>query len=83
MKIPIVKVGNSRGIRFPKAVIEQCQLGPEVNLEVKNQKVIISPSVSPRLGWDKAFQKMAKNGDEGIEGEDFSNDWDEQEWEWK
>jgi antitoxin MazE len=81
MRIPIVRVGNSRGIRIPKAIIEQCQFGEEVNLEVRNQKVVISPVTPTRAGWSEAFQKLGDPG--AIEDNGFSNEWDAQEWEWK
>ena len=81
MRIPIVKVGNSRGIRFPKAIIEQCQFGEEVDLDVKNHKLVISPVTSTRSGWSEAFEKLGDPG--AIEDNEFSNEWDSQEWDWK
>lgn len=83
MKVPVVKVGNSRGIRIPKVVIEECGFDQEVNLEVKNRSIVITPAQAVRSGWSKAFQKMAKSVDDEFLDESFATDWEEKEWEWK
>ena len=41
MRTSIVRIGNSQGIRIPKIILEQCHLGPDVELEVKIKKLII------------------------------------------
>ncbi len=81
----IVKIGNSRGIRIPKTIFEQLGLSTEVELEVKEHELVVKPIQNPRKGWDKAFERMAGNGDdhlldrESLPGE---SSWDDQEWEW-
>ncbi|WP_022671328.1 AbrB/MazE/SpoVT family DNA-binding domain-containing protein [Hippea alviniae] len=82
MRASLVRIGNSKGIRIPKAILEQCNITDEVNLEIKDNKIIIEPVNSPRKGWDEAFKKMAKNGDDKLLDMPESN-WDEEEWEWK
>ena len=42
MKAQIVRIGNSRGVRLPKAVIEQAGLTEEVELEVRGNTVVIA-----------------------------------------
>lgn len=84
MKVSIVKIGNSRGIRLPKAIIEQCKLDQEVDLEVKDQKLIITPAKNVRAGWKDAFEQMSDFGDdESVLKQELSNDWDDKEWEWR
>lgn len=83
MKVPVVKVGNSRGIRIPKVVIEECGFSQEVNLEVKNQSIVITPAQTVRSGWGDAFKKMAKSGDDELLDKSLATDWEEKEWEWK
>ena len=85
MKATVVKIGNSRGIRIPKPVFEQCGFGAEVDLEVDNQKLIIRSANQPRKGWAKAFQAMAERGDDALLEHDTEagSTWDEEEWEWK
>lgn len=84
MRTSIVRIGNSQGIRIPKAIIEQCQLGTDVELEVKDKKLIISPVSGPRQGWGDKFAAMAASGDaELIDGELVNqSSWDENEWQW-
>ena len=82
MRASLVRIGNSKGIRIPKAILEQCNITDEVNLEIKDNKIIIEPVNSPRKGWDEAFKEMAKNGDDKLLDMPESS-WDEEEWEWK
>jgi len=85
MKAAIVKIGNSRGIRIPKPVFDQCGFANEVELEVENRRLVIRPSSTTRANWEKSFSLMAKKGDDAIQSEyaTMPNDWDETEWEWK
>ncbi len=52
MKTQLVRIGNSRGIRIPKPLIEQCRFGNEVELQVENERLIISaePLLLARAG---------------------------------
>lgn len=85
MKTAIIKIGNSKGIRIPKPILEQCGFADEeVDLEVQNHELIIR-SVNPiRSGWTDAFSQMAKFGDDALIGSvaEPGSVWDE-EWEWK
>ncbi|MEM1221799.1 MAG: AbrB/MazE/SpoVT family DNA-binding domain-containing protein [Verrucomicrobiota bacterium] len=85
MKASIIKIGNSRGIRIPKPVFEQCGFKEEVELEVKDDKLVVRPYAQARENWEAAFQAMAERGDDAIEPEyaDLSNEWDQEDWEWK
>jgi antitoxin MazE len=84
MRASIVRIGNSQGIRIPKVVLEQTRLHGEVDLEVKDEKIIISPIKKPRQDWDRQFKLMAERGDDKlIDSEVVSlTSFDEEEWEW-
>lgn len=82
MKLTLTKIGNSRGIRIPKPIIEECNLTDEVNVEVKGQSLLISPISHPRSGWEKKFQEMNALGDDTLILESSRNKWDDEEWEW-
>ncbi|MDY6953351.1 MAG: AbrB/MazE/SpoVT family DNA-binding domain-containing protein [Thermodesulfobacteriota bacterium] len=84
MRARVVKIGNSRGIRLPKPLLDQTGIMEDVDLEVDNNRIIIRPVSSPRSGWEDAFRTMAEKGDDGlvIEGEEISHSWDEEEWQW-
>ena len=84
MRASIVRIGNSQGIRIPKVVLEQTRLHGEVDLEVKDKKIIISPLKKPRQDWDRQFKLMAERGDDKlIDSEVVSlTSFDKEEWEW-
>lgn len=85
MRARIVKIGNSQGIRIPKPVILQTGLKGEVELNVEENRLIISSVDRPRAGWAEAFRSMAKRGDDVLLDGDVScaSRWDAEEWEWK
>ena len=81
----IIKIGNSKGIRIPKLLLEQSGLRDEVELEVQNHNIIIRPKRCVREGWDIVFRTMAKDDDDQLLDKDYltnQNSWDEDEWEW-
>src|SRR5437867_1439153 len=67
----LIRIGNSRGVRLPKAVIEQAKLGDEVELTVQGTEVVLSAATKqPRAGWDEAFKKaLARLGPDALERE--------------
>ena len=85
MKASIIKIGNSQGIRIPKAILSQCGFEDEVEFSIENNTLVIKPVKTRRKNWDAAFAKMAENGDDLLIDADLpvETDWDEAEWEWK
>ena len=61
MRAQIVQIGNSQGIRLPKALLEQTGLSGEVELKARDNEIVIRPLRKPREGWDEAFRAMAQN----------------------
>lgn len=82
MKSELVQIGNSRGVRIPKAFLEQAGLRDKIDIEVRGSQVIIAAADHPRAGWDKAFAAMAEQGDDRLLDETTATEWDETEWEW-
>ncbi len=64
MELDVVKIGNSKGIRLPLAVIKQCGIEDKVKMEIKDNCIIIKPVKAPRQGWTEAFELMHKNRDD-------------------
>ena len=65
----LVKIGNSQGIRIPKPLIQQARLeGKELDIQVVNQGILVTPSKRPREGWKKAIEKSLAN--KGVEKAD-------------
>lgn len=50
MRIPVISIGNSKGLRLPKTIIELCGFGHEVELEVYSNTLIIRPVNSHKHG---------------------------------
>ncbi len=78
----VVKIGNSRGIRIPRTVLEEAGLTDEVEMKVEGNKLIIQASRHPRQGWDEHFADMAEKGDDQLLDETSQTRWDEEEWTW-
>jgi len=84
MRARVIKIGNSKGIRIPKPLLEQTGIINDVELEIENNQIVIRPVSSPRAGWENAFRAMAEKGDDAlvIGDENISHAWDEEEWQW-
>ena len=84
MKTNIVQIGNSKGIRLPKSVLEQCHLTDSVELLVEGNVLTVRPIHAPRRGWSEAFAEMAQNKDDKLLDEDIglATEWDKSEWRW-
>ena len=82
MKAELVRIGNSRGIRIPKPLIEQCGLRDTVDLRVEENRIIISSERKPREGWREAFQAAGPSDNDELLIPDLPNDFDNEEWQW-
>jgi antitoxin MazE len=85
MRARIIKIGNSRGIRIPKAFLDQADLTDEVEIDIEKDSLVIHPLRKNRSGWDKAFSKMAIRHDDELldKTEMMDHSFDEEEWEWQ
>ncbi|MDX2143850.1 MAG: AbrB/MazE/SpoVT family DNA-binding domain-containing protein [Rhodospirillaceae bacterium] len=81
MKIEIIRIGNSRGVRLPKSVLQQCGFGATAELSVRDGRVVLSPKRKAREGWAEAFAAAAP-GDDVLLPDHLSADWDRGEWRW-
>ncbi len=83
MKIQLVQIGNSWGIRIPKSLLQQCKFKKSVTVTIVNGNLVLSPDNGPRDGWEDAFKQMAQAGDDKLlDAESKSCAFDENEWEW-
>ena len=82
MKTQIIKIGNSKGIRIPKPLIEQSNLDGEVELEDCGEGLLIKSSAKPRSNWAKAFKEIAENDEDEMIIEDSSNKFEKENWQW-
>ena len=84
IKVKIIQIGNSKGIRLSKSLIEQYNMKDEVLLEAKKDSIVIRPVKNPRADWKKSFEKMRLRGDDVLldKGTEFESEWDQEEWQW-
>jgi antitoxin MazE len=84
MRARIVRIGNSRGVRIPKPLLDQSGLGEEVEIEAQAGQIVIRASERARQGWEEAFRSMAAHGDDVLLDPEVagSAEWDDEEWEW-
>ena len=83
MKIKLISIGNSKGIRIPSSVIKQCGLGDELEMRVENGVIMLAPVRSVREGWSTAFEKMATAGDDApLVPDTLQNEFDAEGWTW-
>jgi antitoxin MazE len=83
MKTELIRIGNSRGIRIPKPLIEQCGFSDQVTLRVENECIIISPERRPRQGWEERFHAAGCSADdERLLDAAGGNQFDRKDWQW-
>ena len=82
-KTRIVQIGNSRGIRVPKVLLEHAQLPDEVELEAENGQLIVRAARGRRAGWADAAKAMHARGDDQLLDAATTSQFDEKEWQWR
>ena len=82
-KTRIVQIGNSRGIRVPKVLLEHAQLPDEVELEAENGRLIVRAARGRRAGWADAAKAMHARGDDQLLDAVTATQFDEKEWQWR
>jgi antitoxin MazE len=82
VRTQIIKIGNSRGVRLPKLLIDQMGFDNEVEIFVQRGQLVLRPVALVRRGWEEQFQLMAKNGDDHLIDEPMPTKWDRSEWKW-
>jgi antitoxin MazE len=79
----LIKIGNSQGVRIPKAVLDQLAFSDTIELVVDGSQLVVRSSTHPRATWASQFTQMAANGDDQFLDSDLiSTAWDESEWTW-
>ena len=79
----LIKIGNSQGVRIPKAIIEQARLvDQELEFKVLDDGLLIQPLRKPREGWKAQFD-ASNNGNSELDMEWLDAPLvEDEEWEW-
>lgn len=83
MKAHIVRIGNSRGIRLPKTLLQEAQLEDEVELQAEPGRILISKPSQPRAGWAEAARRMREHNDDQLLAPPTPTRFDKEEWTWR
>jgi antitoxin MazE len=84
MTTKLILIGNSKGVRIPKAMIQQFGLdNGDIVLQAEEDGLLIKPVKKPRAGWNEQFSKAVKNNKKMKEEVPYiQNNFDETEWTW-
>ncbi len=80
MELQVIKIGNSKGVRLSKTLIEKYNIKDSVELLLEKDYFIIKPISNPRKNWEAAFEKMSKNGDDKLLIDDVFENENFEEW---
>jgi antitoxin MazE len=80
MQLPVIKIGNSKGIRLSKSLLERYNIRDRVELILEKGRIILKPVPEPRQGWDEAFRQMHSNGEDDLLIPDVFDDETTEEW---
>lgn len=66
METKIIRIGNSKGLRLSKTILEKYEIKDSVNLKLEKDHIIIEPLRKPRENWDAAFKEMHVKGHDEL-----------------
>ena len=80
MELSVIKIGNSKGFRLNKSILEKYNIRDKVELILEKGYFIVKPISQPRKDWEKQFRKMNENGDDQLLLDDVFEDENLEEW---
>jgi antitoxin MazE len=80
MELSIIQIGNSKGFRLSKTLIEKYNIKDKVELILEKGHMILKPISSPRKNWEIAFKEMNENGDDKLLFNDVFENENLEEW---
>jgi antitoxin MazE len=80
MELSVINIGNSKGIRLSKTILEKYHISDKVEVLLEKGYIILKPKSEPRKDWEKQFKKMHENGDDQLLMDDIFDDETFEEW---
>ena len=80
MELSIINIGNSKGIRLSKTILEKYNIQDKIELILEKGFIVLKPKAEPRKNWEKAFKKMRENNDDQLLMDDVFEDENFEEW---
>lgn len=71
----LINIGNSKGLRLPKPLIEKYHLESELNIEEREEGILIhSNKTDNKLSWEQTYKSMAESDENWDEWDGLSGD---------
>lgn len=80
MQSKIIQIGNSKGLRLSKTILEKYQISDIVEIVLETDQIVIKPVKESRAGWDEQFKLMSERNDDTLEIPDYFEDEIGEEW---
>ena len=80
MDVSVISIGNSKGIRLTKTILEKYNITDSLELILEKGYMILKPKQEPRKGWEKSFKKMHDNEEDKLVMNDIFEDENFEEW---
>ena len=80
MDVSLISIGNSKGIRLSKTILEKYNIQDTIELIFEKGFIILKPKTTARKDWEKSFKKMHENGDDKSLMTDVFEDENFEEW---
>ena len=80
MDLPVIKIGNSKGIRLSSTILKKYEIKDTVEVILEEDHIILKPKSKARNGWDNAFKEMHERGEDKLIIPDLFEDENLDEW---
>ncbi len=80
MELSVINIGNSKGIRLSKTILEKYNIQDKIEVILEKGFIVLKPKTEPRKNWEKAFKKMHENGEDQMLIDDIFEDENFEEW---
>lgn len=87
-KLKVIEIGNSKGLRLGTAILKFLDDPDYLEVELVDDKLVLSKLKGRRLGWGKAFENASYEELDSSDNKvnkallNLENDWDLDEWTW-
>ncbi len=76
MRVNLIKVGNSKGVIIPAALLAACELKDTVELQIEGRKLVIAATRQPRAGWfDRVKTESGEDAFAAIPLDEGMDEW--------
>ncbi len=80
MQISVIQIGNSKGIRLSKTILDKYEITDKLEILLESGQIILRPVHEPRKGWAKKFKAMREQNDDALLMDDVFEEEDFEAW---